>query len=156
MRSFVWGAIIEAVRSLLLVLLAATVSAQTAPPQCFEYEPKVVHITGRIERQAFPGPPNYSNIKDGDRRDVQWILHLSRSLCVNGKRNDELNSESEVDIKEIQLVIMNVGDWKRYARLIGRNVQVTGTLFHAYTAHHRTSVLLSVQIIEQQTSHSKK
>jgi hypothetical protein len=138
-----------------LVLVAVTLSAQTVPPHCLEYEPSVVHLTGQIQRHVFPGPPNYSSIKDGDERDVQWVLHLSSSVCVNGKRGDDLNNESEVNIREMQLVIMNDGDWKRYTSLIGKNVQLTGTLFHAYTGHHRTPVLLTVRLIEPQPGRSK-
>jgi len=67
---------------------------------------------------------------------------------VNGKHDDELNSESETGIKQMQLVVVNDADRKRYASLIGKNVQVTGTLFHAQNGHHRTPVLLTVKSIQ--------
>jgi hypothetical protein len=143
---------INAARSVVLLLLAGGLSAQTVRRNCLEYEPSVVHLVGRIERQTFPGPPNYSSTDQGDEHDVQWILHLSNTVCVNGKPEEELNSEAESNVAEIQLVIANDGDRKRYAPLIGKIVQVKGTLFHSHTAHHRTPVLVSVRSI---SAHSK-
>lgn len=138
-----------------MAFVAATASSQTVPPRCFEYEPEAVSVVGRIQRTAFPGPLNYSSIEDGDKREVQWVLHLSRPACVNGKVGDDLNSGSESQIKEMQLVILNQADWKRFAPLVGKSVKVTGTLFHAFTGHHRTSILLTAQSIELQTSPKK-
>jgi len=140
---------LQIVASLLAVCAA---SAQTRPKHCIEYEPIVVHLVGRIERQTFPGPPNCTSTTDGDQPDVQWVLHLSNPVCVNGMRDNELNSDAESGVSEIQLVIANQSDWTRCAHLIGKNVSVTGTLFHSHTAHHRTQVLLTVRLIEAQTA----
>jgi Domain of unknown function (DUF4431) len=129
----------------LLALAAATLSAQTV---CVDYEPSAVHPAGRIERRTYPGPPNYTSIEGGDARDVQWILILSRAVCVNGIPGDQLNGGSESNVTEVQLVITDARDWKRYAPLVGKDVQVTGTLFHGHTAHHRTQVLITVRRIE--------
>jgi hypothetical protein len=96
------------------------------------------------------------NVENGDRRDVQWMLVLSTAVCVNGKAGDELNGESELDIKEMQLVITNAADWKRHGPLVGKDVRVTVTLFDAHTAHHRTRVLLTVRLVEAQPGRRKK
>lgn len=143
-------------RSVVLVLLAGAVSAQPVPRGCLEYEPSVVHLRGRIERRTFPGPPNYMSIEGGDQRDVQWILVLRAPACVDGKGGDELKSAPEVDLKEMQLVVANASDWKRYGPLAGKDVLVTGTLYHAHTAHHRTRVLLTVQLVEAQLGRPRK
>ena len=66
---------------------------------------------------------------------------------MNGNTDDELNSESEFDIKEMQLAF-GAADLKRYAALLDKRVVVTGTLYHAHTAHHRTRVLITVKSIK--------
>jgi Domain of unknown function (DUF4431) len=139
--------------TVLLALLTNAISSQAVEQRCVEYEPSVVKLEGRIERRVFPGPPNYMSIEKGDQQDVQWVFHLSKPTCVNGKRGSDFNSESEADVSELRLVISNGGDWKRYAPLLGREVLATGTLSHAHTAHHRTAVLLTVRRIEAHPSH---
>jgi hypothetical protein len=116
-----------------------------------EYGPVVVRVTGRLIQRVFPGPPNYESIQQGDARETQWLVRLLTPLCVNGNPDSELNTEAESGITEIQLVITNATDLKRYASLMGGNVGVTGTLYHAHTAHHRTPVLLAVRSIRQLT-----
>jgi hypothetical protein len=142
--------------TVILGLLASAVFSQAAEQRCVEYEPAVVKLEGRIERGVFPGPPNYMSVENGDQKDVQWILHLSIPACVNGKRGDDLNSEPEADVSELQLVISKSSEWKRYTPLLGRDVLVTGTLFHAHTAHHRTTVLLTVRRIEARPRHEAR
>jgi hypothetical protein len=127
----------------LLALAAATLSAQTGAQPCVDYQPAVVNLAGRIERRAYPGPPNFTRIEGGDAWDVEWILILSSPQCVNGLPGDQLNSESESNVKEVQLVITDARDWKRYAPLVGKDGQLTGTRFHGHTAHHRTQVLIT-------------
>ena len=134
----------------IVALITTVLFAQPTPRPCLEYEPAVVHLSGRIARQTFPGPPNFESIKEGDAKEIQWILHLSTPICVNGKQGDELNSEPESGLRTIQLVIVTSGDFKRYSPLLGKDVIVTGTLFHAITMHHRTHVLIEVQSIQHQ------
>jgi hypothetical protein len=142
----------SAARISVLILLAGIASAQKGRRDCLEYGPVEVRLDGRIERQTFPGPPNYGSVTEGDKPDVQWILHLSNSVCVNEQHGDEIN-QAESGVLEIQLVIMHAGDWKRYSPLVGKSVQVKGTLFHGFNAHHQTAVLLQVGSIE---AHTKK
>ncbi len=81
------------------------------------------------------------------------------SGCVNGKAGDpadDPDTEAEANVREVQLVIAHDGHRKRYSPLIGKRVEVTGTLFHAINAHHRTRVLLIVQLVEPQADLSKK
>ena len=137
-------------------LLPSAVSSQAVDQHCVNYTPAVVKVEDRIERRIFPGPPNYMSVEDGDRRDVQWILRLSKPVCVNGKGGDTPDSESEADVSELQLVISSSGEFRRYRPLLGRDVLVTGALFHAFTMHHRTSVLLTVRRIEAQASHRER
>jgi len=81
---------------------------------------------------------------------------FSNPACTNGKNGDDINSQAESDLQEMQLDIVNHGDWKRYAPLLGKRLQVKGTLYHAQTALDRTPVLLTVQLIKASTVGSKK
>jgi hypothetical protein len=67
---------------------------------------------------------------------------------MNGTGDDI--DRPETNLKEIQVVIINDGDFDRYRPLLGKDVQVTGTLFHAHTIHHRTPVLITLQRIDSQ------
>jgi hypothetical protein len=109
---------------------------------CLKYEPKLVKVSGVVERDTFSGRPNYESIKDGDEIEVYWILKLSKSICVIGKPGDDIN-ESEDNIVELQLV-MTENQYKQYRGFIGHKVIVSGTLFHSITAHHKTTVLINV------------
>lgn len=73
--------------------------------KCLKYEPDRVQLNGKVKEAVYPGPPNYENIKDGDLPETCWILHLPVSVCVEGSIKDDLNSETEKDVKEVQLVI---------------------------------------------------
>ena len=133
--------------TLLLLLLAMSVCA-AAQENCLSYEPADVRLAGTISRQTFPGPPNYESIRKGDQPEVFWILHLAKPLCVTGKTDDV--NEPERGVTDLQLVL----DEKQYAqlrKLTGRRIHVvaSGTLFHAHTAHHRTSVLMAVKDIKR-------
>lgn len=118
-----------------LILLTSSVAAQ-----CLEYEPKTVHLSGKLLREVHPGPPNYENIRKGDKAETIWVLRLSLPICVVA--TDDINV-SEDDQKEVQLVL-DAGQFKKYRKLIEQKVLVTGTLFHAHTGHHHKQLLLTL------------
>ncbi|MBI5019940.1 MAG: DUF4431 domain-containing protein [Ignavibacteriales bacterium] len=115
---------------------------------CLRYEPAVVTLTGVIERQIFPGRPNYKSIKNGDEPETCWILKLQRSVCVAASDTDQVN-ETEYNVKRMHLVLQQ-HQYKSYHKLLGRKVIVTGTLFHSITGHHHTRVLLTTKEIKEQ------
>jgi hypothetical protein len=125
----------------MLSLFAGLVFGQSK--DCLKYEPNMVSVTGIVERDTFPGHPNYESIKAGDEPEVYWILKLSKPVCVTGKPNDDLN-ESEKNIIEMQLVLTEA-QYKEFHNFIGKKVIINGTLFHGITAHHKTTVLIKVE-----------
>jgi hypothetical protein len=132
----------------LLLLLFATSIYAAAQEKCLSYEPATVELSGTIIRKTMPGPPNYESIRKGDTPETLWILHLDRPVCVTGNTDDV--NEPERNVTDLQLVL----DEKQYAQIrkyVGQRIRVTmtGTLFHSHTAHHRTSVLLAVKGIRQ-------
>lgn len=131
-----------AVITMLLSGLAAPVSAQ----RCLAYERNVVTLTGKLHSQVFAGPPNYESIRKGDRKETALLVTLTERLCTVGGASQE-GDEAETNIREIQLVVQNPAHWKTIQRLMGKRVQITGSLFHAFTGHHRTKVLIEVASI---------
>lgn len=132
---------------LLLLLLISSASAG-AQSNCLSYDPAEVKVMGTILRKTFPGPPNYESIRRGDQPETIWILHLDNPVCVTGN-TDEMN-EPEGRVTDLQLVL-DGDEYTRFRKLAGARIRVTATgkLFHAHTAHHRTSVLLEVADIRK-------
>ena len=128
----------------LLIGLSTSASAQNSASaqMCLEYGPTVT-LTGKVYSKVFPGLPNYESIKRGDRRETAVILSLAAPTCTTGKSADNTDIP-ETDIREVQLVMTNLGTGNSSNASVGKPVVVTGTLFHAHTAHHRTKVLLDV------------
>lgn len=139
---------IEQIMSIFVCLVLIVRAYEAKAEDCLSYEPTKVRLTGVITRQTFPGPPNYESIKNGDKPETYWILKLEKPVCVNGNPKDELNSETENDVKNIHLVFHG-DEYTRYRHLVSKRVITTGTLFQAQTAHHRTKVLMEVTIMKQ-------
>lgn len=110
---------------------------------CLSYEPKVVKANGTVVKETFPGRPNYESIKNGDKPEVYWILKLVKPICVTGTEGNDINT-SETGITEMQLVL-NDKQYKKYKKMVGQKVVVTGTLFHSHTVHHKTNILITVK-----------
>ena len=51
-------------------LLTATSSDVLAQAKCLSFEPDTVVVRGALERDTFPGRPNYESIAEGDEADV--------------------------------------------------------------------------------------
>ena len=130
----------------LAVALSLMGFGQVIADKCLSYEPTEVTLRGTLRSEIFPGPPNYESIKNGDRKETTLLLKLSENICTTGK--DDFGGP-EGDIRELQLVVTKDQDWKTIRRLMGKQVKVTGTLFHAHTGHHRTKVLIAVARISR-------
>lgn len=46
------------------------------------YEPAKVVLSGKLDLQTFPGPPNYESIKSGDEIETHFYLKLNRAINV--------------------------------------------------------------------------
>ena len=121
---------------LVSLIFAAAVAASHG--RCLKYEPSVVHLRGRIVERWDYGPPGYGEDPKHDSREDFLVLKLEKPICVDGALGDDFNSESEADVPELMMVP------PQGPRLPRRRALVTGTLFHAITAHHRTRVLIEV------------
>jgi hypothetical protein len=134
----------------LLFLLSSTggFGQKAQEPRCLSYEPSVVKLYGTLIHKAFPGPPNYRDIRRGDTPQVSWLLNLDAPICVDqDKVQPDLNPRHK-KIHTIQLVVP-VEFYSKYKDLIGKPIIVTGKLFGAHTVHHRTPVLITVSSLAE-------
>ena len=118
-----------------------------AKNQLVYFEPKYVEINGVIRTLQFPGPPNYESIKNGDADETGPYLLLNNPIDVTlipKFQND--NDIPEKNVKLLQLVVQNNNDWGKIKE--GNYVHIVGTLFHAFTGHHHTRVLLMIKKIK--------
>lgn len=117
------------------------------------YEPQQVKLRGTIAEEKSYGPPNYGEDPNIDKIEKYYILKLDDPINVKGKTNSKLNSETELNISEIQLSINwdnknNILPNGDIANILNKKVSVKGTLFHSVTGHHHTKVLLNVTKIK--------
>jgi hypothetical protein len=133
---------------LLSLFLPAACVAQLEPVGCRSYEPAVVGLHGTLIRETFAGPPNYSDIRNGDKAETYWLLKLDSPICVNQDVSEPDLNPSYKDIHRVQLVLDQAA-YERYKALLGKRVVATGSLFGAHTGHHHTPVLLTVTYLDQ-------
>src|SRR5262245_41708555 len=131
---------------LIVLLTRASVPALQAPA-CFHFEPAVSTISGTLVRKTYAGPPNYEDIKSGDRPETGWYVRLAKPICVTGTPGDEVNGEDERGVDLVQLVLTH-DEYKTHGGLVGKKVKATGTFFRWHTGHHHTPVLLTVTRLE--------
>jgi len=108
------------------------------------YEPAVVELKGKLMTKMYYGPTNFGEHPKTDSKETPPILVLSKP--VNVRRNPdsdiEYNRISVEHVRKIELVLTIP-----QKNMMGKNVIVSGTLFHAFTGHHHTDVLMRVQSI---------
>jgi hypothetical protein len=116
------------------------------------YYPAVVELKGTLRVKLYYGPPNYGENPDTDAKEVMSILILSKPVSVRGNPDPKakFDRQSVKDIRKIQLVLT-----APHKELIGETVLVKGTLFHAFTGHHHTDVLMDVSSIKKLSQNSK-
>ena len=117
------------------------------------YEPTKVELTGTLDLQTFPGPPNYESIQEGDEIERHFYLKLDAPVDVmpRGEHPTVDNPEEEKNIKVMQLAIDAEDDtlWARFRRAgKGAHVKIRGSLFRRFTGHHHSRVLLGVNEME--------
>ena len=131
-------------RLLLIIALLSTMSGAVAA-QCLEYGPAIVNLSGTLVRQTFPGPPNYANIKRGDKPERYLILKLRKPICVEVADHFDIHEEGQTQIQ----LVLEPKQYKQFRKLIGQKVKATGQLFHAHTGHHHKPLLLTTNEIRK-------
>ena len=133
--------------TLVLTLLVAFACAGPTHAQRFlSYEPEVVELDGQLVVQSKYGPPNFGEQPKTDQKVSVPVLLLRDRVSVLGDDGDGHNSKTVHGVRQVQLAFDSNTSHKT---LIGKQVVVTGSLFHAHTGHHYTDVVLIVQSIER-------
>jgi hypothetical protein len=109
-----------------------------------------ITLSGVLKVKVFPGPPEYSSIKNGDRADVCWVLDLDKESFIRALSTPV--QELGLDFKDIikwpnasEIFLFpdqNVNE--SFRRKNGQHISISGHLFHAHTAHHYSPMLLTV------------
>ena len=137
----------------IIIAIAATMVCNMgfAKNKIFFSQPSISTLTGTIKVKVSPGPPNYESIKKGDTAEPGYYLTLDKPIDVNllPKVRIPENSldEPEKNVKKIQLVISRKHDWSIIKSK--HHVKLTGKLFHWFTGHHHTKVLMDVKKAKQ-------
>ena len=117
------------------------------------YEPEIIELIGEIDLQTFPGSPNYESIKNGDEVETHFYLKLRNSIDVIALPKDAespMKSESFYNVQILQLVVhddKNMSILRKTGE--GGHLKIRGTLFHRFSGHHHSRVLLEVKNIKK-------
>ena len=142
---------------LIAIFICWTAPAATAA--CLSYTDRVT-LTGKLVIRTFPGPPNYQDVLRGDDPEVHWLVLLDRPQCVDThpdpKRSSTMAGYDSFDSVDLVFGCCDAGfeltreQLNRYRPLAGKRVTVSGTLYDAFTAHHRAPLLLqNVEFLTQ-------
>lgn len=114
----------------------------------FPYGPDVVHLTGIMRREIFPGPPEWESIERGDKAVTVWVLYLDSAIDVGERLSSDSLHVPEKDVTRVQLVFITQQS-QTYEGYLGQPIQVSGTLTHQVTGYHFTRILMIVEKIER-------
>jgi hypothetical protein len=104
--SFAKSSLNFAVAAFALLSTGCFGTASAEAKRCYDlsrHEPK--DLTGVLDYVLFAGPPNYKDVKKGDKPEPSFVLRLSRPICITGddlgNATGELNTVQLVESKEI-------------------------------------------------------
>jgi hypothetical protein len=124
------------------LLLSSIASAE----ECLQCEPATVTIEGSVSLKPAYGPPGFGEDPRHDAREDYLALTLDTPVCVTASSKPQTEDIAESDIKTVQLVFRNSEALRRAKHWIGKKTSVTGSLYHGFTGHHHTTVLLNVDV----------
>lgn len=126
------------------VLVGMGAHARAACLDVHQTQPLV--FKGSLSRPVFPGPPNYEDVKKGDKPERAYIIKLDAPICATG--DEFLDSSQTFDT--VQLLVDDSANDSRalnasLTQLIGKRVEVTGKSgFGAQTGHHHAPLLVTL------------
>jgi Domain of unknown function (DUF4431) len=133
----------------ILALACVTTSTADAKRKQLHYWTEKVTLRGKLVFRTFYGPPGYGENPKTDSKETQSIVLLDRPFDVIGDKQDPFDA-TERGIRRVTLVFSNpIPHPARY--YLKRRVKVEGTLFHAFTGHHHTKILVDVTSIRRAT-----
>jgi len=146
MQFIQWITSIQLHRMHVFLLTAGLIVATVTPllaARNLSCEPETVNLVGILHREVVPGPPNYENIRAGDRPETVWFVTLHEQGLAQSNNSSSSNAGESVS-ERIQLLLPD----DQYNHLLNQKVVASGTLFDAHTVHHRTPVLMFVTKVQ--------
>ena len=74
----------------------------------FLYEPEKVELCGMLYEEVYPGPPEYTSVKMGDRPEKAVFLTLKEPINVEIKdaeiEEEDVMNEPEKAVRELQVI----------------------------------------------------
>jgi hypothetical protein len=122
------------------LLLSASATA-LADDGCRQYGNADTTLTGRLASREYYGPPGYGENPATDRRERQVVLMLDKPLCVERSAD----GYDEAERGQVSVTMVPTGVEIQLGTYLNRHVRVQGKLFHAFTRHHHTPLLLELE-----------
>ena len=144
-------------RYLTAILIAGALALPAAAEErCVDLKAiETIQFKGTLTHKVFPGPPNFEDVRKGDRPEPTYILKLEKPICVTG---DEF-IEQGTRIERVQIFpdYANKEDrilTGKLRSLVGKVVVVQGNSpFGAHTGHHHAPLLLPITKIAVASEH---
>src|SRR5258708_5332443 len=89
----------------LFMLVPVACVAQLELVGCRSYEPATVGLHGKLVRETFAGPPNYYDIRKGDKAETVWLVALDSPICINQDEAEPDLNPSQKNVRKVQLVL---------------------------------------------------
>ena len=124
--------------------------ASSAPAACLDLKrAQVFSFEGVLTYRIFPGPPNYADIRKGDRPEPTYILKLDQGTCATG--DEFVDPNAMIDRVQIFPAFDSKNAkqlWRDLRRLKGSRVSVEGSdLFGAQTGHHHAPLVMGITAV---------
>jgi hypothetical protein len=133
----------------LAIGMAFFMSSAVSARDCLDYEPAKVTIQGSMSLKPAYGPPGYGEDPERDAHEDYLAITLDAPACMKANSEPDTENVAESQIKAVQLVFRSGDEFKQAKQWIGKQVSVTGGLFHEFTGHHHTTVLMNVRELGQ-------
>lgn len=127
---------------------AACLDVRQAEPLSFQ---------GTLNYRIFPGPPNYQDVKKGDKPEPAYIVKLDNPICASG--DEFLDGKQMFD--QVQILMDDSSPagrtlWQGLRQMDGRRVLVTGKSgFGAQTGHHHAPMLMTLAAIRTEQASNR-
>ncbi|MEK7266837.1 MAG: DUF4431 domain-containing protein [Pseudomonadota bacterium] len=131
-------------------LFAALLAFASSASQASSPEPAAPELTreltGIIGTETYYGPPNYGEDPQSDLLETVYVLNLSSPTDINATTVDQMRVETFENVLKVQ-IYSNPDEVKLEPR-IGKNVRVTGEIFHGFTGRDYSDLLMQVRSAE--------